>query len=77
MCEFGPNPSSITSPGVMKGPLAVHPEIYKLRPVAVLSAIGKLVIVVPFSTSQPKNPRPFHVHIPADRYGFLTNSADS
>lgn len=77
MCEFGPDPRSIIAPGVMTGPLAVPPEIYKFRPVAVLSTFGKISIVVPFSTSQPKILRRYHVHIPSGSYGFLSKSNDS
>ena len=77
MCDFGPDPRSITPPGVMRGPLAVPPEIFKVRPVAVLASINKLCIVVPFSTSAPKSPRPYYVHVPAGTYQFLTNSNDS
>jgi uncharacterized protein YifN (PemK superfamily) len=77
MCEFGPDPASITAPGVMKGPLAVPPEIFKYRPVAVLSTIDKLSIVVPFSTSQPRYTRASHVHVPVGTYRFLTGAGDS
>jgi uncharacterized protein YifN (PemK superfamily) len=61
----------------MKGPLAVPPEIYKVRPVAVLATINKLCIVVPFSTSAPKSPRPYYVHVPVGTYQFLSSAEDS
>jgi uncharacterized protein YifN (PemK superfamily) len=77
MCDYGPDPMSIAPPGVMKGPLAVPPEIFKFRPVAVLASNNKLSVVVPFSTSVPKHPRPYHVHIPVGTYQFLTSSDDS
>ena len=66
MREFGPDPRSIIAPGVMTGPLAVPPEIYNFRPVAVFSTLGKLSIVVPFSTLQSKILRQYHVHIHPD-----------
>ena len=77
MCEFGPDPASVTQPGIMRGPLAVPPEIYKYRPVAVLSTLGKLSIVVPFSTARPGSPRACHVLVPLGSYGFLTKTSDS
>jgi uncharacterized protein YifN (PemK superfamily) len=77
MCDYGPDPLSISPPGVMKGPLAVPPEIFKVRPVAVLANHSKLCVVVPFSTSEPKHPRPYYVHIPAGTYQFLTRADDS
>jgi uncharacterized protein YifN (PemK superfamily) len=77
MCEYGPDPTSISRPGVMKGPLAVPPEIFKLRPVAVLASINQLCIVVPFSTSAPRSVRPYYVHIPVGSYPFLSNATDS
>lgn len=76
-CDFGPDPESVVTPGVMYGPLAVPPEIFKLRPVAVLSTIGKISIVVPFSTSEPKVIKNYQVHVLKGTYGFLTGSADS
>ena len=77
MCDYGPDPMSIAPSGVMKGPLAVPPEIFKVRPVAVLASINTLCIVVPFSTSAPKSPRPYYVHVPVGTYQYLTSSDDS
>lgn len=77
MCEYGPDPAAIVTPGIMKGPLAVKPEIWKLRQAAVLSNFGKLAIVVPFSTSTPKSALNFHVRIPAGTYPYLTMGSDS
>lgn len=77
MCEFGPDPSAIVAPGVMRGPLSVKPEIWKFRQVAIVSSFGRLAIVVPFSTSRPKIARNYHVHIVAGSYPFLTTANDS
>ena len=77
MCEFGPDPAAITAPGIMRGPLAVKPEIWKFRQAAVVSSFGKLAIVVPFSTSRPNAARNYNVHIAAGTYPFLTKASDS
>jgi len=77
MCEFGPDPASITTQGVKKGPLAVPPEIFKLRPIAVLSSFSNISIVVPFSTAAPNFPKPYHIHFPVGAYPFLSQSKDS
>jgi uncharacterized protein YifN (PemK superfamily) len=77
MCEFGPDPASIVTPGVMRGPLAVKPEIWKFRQAVVVSSFGRLAIVVPFSTSQPNTAKNYHVHIAAGTYPFLTTASDS
>ena len=77
MCEFGPDPAAIIAPGVMRGPLAVKPEIWKFRQAAIVSSFGKLAIVVPFSTSQPHTAHNYHVRIGAGTYAFLTKGSDS
>ncbi|MGB8819014.1 MAG: hypothetical protein WCC66_13940 [Rhizobiaceae bacterium] len=77
MCEFGPDPAAIVAPGIMRGPLAVKPEIWKFRQAAVVFIFGKLAIVVPFSTSRPNAARNYHVHIVAGTYPFLTTASDS
>lgn len=77
MCEFGPDPRRITS-GVMAGPLAVPPEIWKRRHVVVVShGQGGTCLVVPFSTEAPTRVRGFHHRIPAGSYPFFETGKDS
>jgi uncharacterized protein YifN (PemK superfamily) len=76
-CEFGPDPRAIQPPGIMRGPLSVFPEMFKVRPVVVLSAGPSTTIVVPFSTVAPNKVMPFHYRIPAGTYGFLSQTDDS
>jgi uncharacterized protein YifN (PemK superfamily) len=77
MCEYGPNPHNITAPGVMNGPLAVSPEMYKLRHVMVISApSSRLVAVVPFSTDPPLYPKNHHHKIPRGKYPFFIPGTD-
>ena len=53
MVEFGPDPRSIAPPGIMRGPLAVLPEIYKERHAIVVTTTSGLTTMVPFSTKAP------------------------
>jgi uncharacterized protein YifN (PemK superfamily) len=71
MCDFGPNPENIADPGVLVGPLAVKPEIWKLRPAVVLSARFGLTTLVPVSTEPPRTVTRSHYHIPDGKYAFL------
>jgi uncharacterized protein YifN (PemK superfamily) len=77
ICDFGPEPGTIEPPGLMAGPLGVPPELFKLRPVVVISPGRGLSTVVPFSTVAPKTPQKYHLCIPAGRYEFLDADADS
>lgn len=77
MCDFGPDPANIEPPGVLVGPLAIKPEIWKLRHAVVLKARFGIAIVVPISTSVPKNGDPCSFLIPAGKYPFLSAHEDS
>jgi uncharacterized protein YifN (PemK superfamily) len=77
MCDFGPDPANIEPPGVMTGPLAVTPEIFKERHAVVLSARFGIATVVPISTSVPRKIEHYHVKIPAGSYPFLSMVEDS
>jgi uncharacterized protein YifN (PemK superfamily) len=77
MCDFGPDPANIEAPGVMTGPLAVVPEIWKVRQAVVLSARFGIATVVPMSTSVPRKVDHCHVRIPAGTYPFLSTHEDS
>lgn len=77
MCDFGPDPSNISPPGVMTGPLAVNPEIYKERQVIVINSSSGLTTVVPLSTVAPKSPMKIHYRINAGTYSFLDQNDDS
>lgn len=77
MCEFGPNPDQIAPPGIMRGPLAVKPEIFKLRQVIVINAASELTTVVPLSTVAPRTPSKIHFKIEAGKYAFLDATDDS
>ncbi len=61
----------------MKGPLGVAPELYKPRPVIVMSAGARTALVVPLSTVAPDKIMPFHHRIAAGTYGFLSLGDDS
>lgn len=71
MCDFGPHPDNVVPPGVMAGPLAVKPEIWKDRPAVVLSARFGLTTVVPISTEPPRTVTKSHVLLDAHKYRFL------
>jgi uncharacterized protein YifN (PemK superfamily) len=77
MCDFGPDPDNIVPPGVMTGPLAVKPEIYKQRQTVVINASSGLTTVVPLSTVAPRSPMKIHYRIAAGFYGFLDQNDDS
>jgi mRNA-degrading endonuclease toxin of MazEF toxin-antitoxin module len=77
MCDFGPDPANIEPPGVMTGPLAVKPEIWKNRHAVVITARFGIATVVPISTSVPKKVEPCHVLLEAGRYPFLSAEEDS
>lgn len=77
MCDFGPDPENIMPPGVMIGPLAVKPEIFKERHVIVINSSLGLTTVVPLSTVSPRSPMKIHVKIPATSYAFLDQTVDS
>jgi uncharacterized protein YifN (PemK superfamily) len=77
MCDFGPDPANIEPPGVMTGPLAVSPEIWKLRHAVVLSARFGIAVVVPISTSVPRKVEKCHVCLTAGKYPFLSTEEDS
>jgi uncharacterized protein YifN (PemK superfamily) len=77
ICDFGPDPDSIVAPGVMRGPLAVKPEIWKDRHVVVLSSSFETTTVVPFSTKAPRSPTKVHHCIPAGTYAFMDQHEDS
>lgn len=77
MCDFGPNPATIQPPGVMGGPLAVFPEIWKDRHCVVLSARFGMAVVVPFSTVAPKKVEHFHHRIPAGKYPFFAANEEN
>lgn len=77
MCDFGPDPQNIEPPGVMVGPLAVKPEIWKERHSVVISARFGMTIVVPFSTSKPSKKEKFHHYIAAGKYPFLSAHEDN
>ena len=64
-------------PGVMIGPLAVKPEIFKERHVIVINSSLGLTTVVPLSTVSPRSPMKIHVKIPATSYAFLDQTVDS
>jgi uncharacterized protein YifN (PemK superfamily) len=77
MCDFGPDPANIEPPGVMVGPLAVRPEIWKVRHAIVVSARFGITTVVPISSSVPRVPGRSTVHLPAGKYPFLSADEDS
>lgn len=77
ICDFGPDPDSIVPPGLMRGPLAVKPEIWKERHVVVLSSSMGVTTVVPFSTVAPRSPMRIHYRIPAGTYQFMDQQDDS
>lgn len=77
MVEFGPDPRGISSPGVMVGPLAVMPEMFKVRHAIVVATTNGLTTVVPLSTKQPPVIKAFHHRIPAGRYPGMSVSDDS
>ncbi len=77
MCDFGPNPDTVTAPGVMVGPLGIRPEMYKERPCVVVATTSGLTTIVPLSTSTPRVVRNFHHRIPAGRYACLDAHDDS
>lgn len=74
LCEFGPNPVDPATYPVNVPPLAMSPEMYKQRQVAVLStnAYGDLVTVAPFSTVPPRVLHGYHHFIAAGTYPFLS-----
>ena len=59
----------------------VVPEMVKRRRVIVISPYQQnkrgICTVVPFSTTTPDVIEPFHVHIPAVTYSWLSDTADS
>lgn len=77
ICDFGPDPDSIIEPGVMVGPLAVKPELWKERPAVVLGSSFDVTTVVPLSTIAPRSPMKTHHCIPAGTYQFLDHHEDS
>ncbi|POO56302.1 type II toxin-antitoxin system PemK/MazF family toxin [Agrobacterium rosae] len=77
MCDFGPDPDNVTPPGLMVGPLAVKPEIYKERQVIVINSSNGLTTVVPLSTVAPRSPLKIHFKITAGLYDFLSHAEDS
>lgn len=77
MCDFGPEPDKIVPPGIMKGPLGVAPEMYKVRHAVVVSGSRGLTMVVPFSTVAPKTPQKYHYCIPAGTYPFFDPHEDN
>ena len=78
MCELGPDPRNIQPPGVLVGPLAVWPEIWKNRHAVVVQpkATGTC-LVVPISTLKPQPAEDFHHRLPAGTYPFLDRDRDS
>lgn len=77
MCDFGPDPDNVIPPGVMTGPLAVKPEIFKERQAVVINSSMGLTTVVPLSTVPPRSPMKIHYRIPAGSYDFLDQNDDS
>lgn len=77
ICDFGPDPDSIVEPGVMEGPLAVKPEIWKERHVVVINSSIDVTTVIPFSTVAPRSPMRIHHRIPAGTYQFMDQQDDS
>jgi uncharacterized protein YifN (PemK superfamily) len=77
MCDFGPDPDNVTPPGLMFGPLAVKPEIYKERQVIVINSSNGLTTVVPLSTVAPRSLMKIHFKITAGSYDFLSHAEDS
>ena len=65
MVEFGPDPRLVARPGIMTGPLAVLPEMYKERHGIVVS------------TKAPSRLRAFHFRIPAGKYPGTSTVEDS
>jgi mRNA interferase MazF len=58
----------------------VPPEMVKRRPVVVLAPTWRRhrgpYVVVPLSTSAPRVPELFDVHVPAERYSFFRSPLD-
>lgn len=77
ICNYGPDPRNIQAPGVMHGPLAVPPEMWKHRHVVVLSSGPHMAIVAPFSTKAPPSVQRFHHCIPAGTYPFMSATEDN
>lgn len=77
MVDFGPNPSNITAPGVMVGPLSVFPEMYKDRQCIVLSSQFGTTTIVPLSTKAPPKFKDFHYKITAGSYSCMSATQDS
>jgi len=75
---FTPQPGMVLMCDFSSG--AVPPEINKVRHVVVVSPRRRShtgsCTVVPFSTVAPNPIEPFHVRIPANRYGFLKRNTD-
>ena len=77
MCDYGPNPRNIVAPGVITGPLAVPPEMYKNRHVMVISApSSRLAAVIPFSTDPPLTVKNHHYKIIKGKYEFFNPGCD-
>ena len=77
MVEFGPDPRLVARPGIMTGPLAVLPEMYKERHGIVVSTTTGLTTIVPLSTKAPSRLRAFHFRIPAGKYPGTSTVEDS
>lgn len=77
MVEFGPDPRSVAPPGIMRGPLAVLPEMYKERHAIVVTTTNGLTTVIPFSTKAPPVVRGFHFRIAAGKYPSMSLTEDS
>jgi uncharacterized protein YifN (PemK superfamily) len=75
--EFGPDPRSIAPPGIMNGPLGVLPEMFKQRHAIVIATTYGLTTVIPLSTKAPPTIRPYHLCIPAGKYGGMSTVCDS
>jgi uncharacterized protein YifN (PemK superfamily) len=61
----------------MVGPLAVKPEVWKLRHSVVVNARFGLATVIPLSTSPPRGAAKSNLLIPAGKYPFLSAHEDS
>jgi len=81
MCDFGPDAQDPNTFPLRKPPVAVPPEIWKVRRVVVVSndAINHkhgrapgVCLVVPFSATPPNTPEPWDVLFPARSYRSLT-----
>ena len=77
MVEFGPDPRHVAPPGVMTGPLCVLPEMFKERHGIVVGTTKGLTTVVPLSTKEPIDKKPFHLCIAAGTYDGMSTTDDS